>query len=132
MQKNMIENYIQEQTLAWSPTTIKSERSRLRNVCNYLTDDPEYLWKNLGQYQSYTRATTWTRVCKFYDWLVEQGHKNSNPYPKWRIKNARLFKHAYERKYPVVSFTEAKRLIGTISDESIRQRCYELLTGGLR
>jgi integrase len=133
--KELIEKYVQYQEHSWSETTRRSERYRLLALESVLTGDlPAELWEHLEKnYSSYSRVTGWTRVVSFYDWLLESGHKQgTNPYRIWRKRNARLFKHCYERKFPSIDYREAHRRIETIADGEIRSACLALLEGGLR
>lgn len=134
--KELIERYIQAHEHAWSETTKRSERYRLRalNEVHVLGSLPAELWDYLEKQQgAYSRVTVWTRVSSFFDWLVESGHRTGpNPYRAWRKTNAKQFKYCYERKLPTIGFEEALRRIETIEDRPIREACLVLLRGGLR
>src|SRR5690606_10537223 len=123
--------------LAWEETTKKSERSRLVSVLSALQDqNPETLWKHLELkgIKPYSRVTTWTRVVSFVDWAISQKiiTAETNPYKDWRKKNARLFRHVYEKKSPSISLEEAKARIAKIQNPSIKHKALELLYSGLR
>ena len=133
--KELIEKYVNDQEHSWSVSTRRSERYRLRALESVLHGDvPTELWKHLEENSgAYSRVTAWTRVVSFYDWLLEQGlREGANPYRIWRKRNARLFKHCYERRLPEIGFEEALRRVETIQDGAIRQACLVLLRGGLR
>lgn len=112
----LITRYIEDQKLAWSPTTLRSEFYRLCGVQDVLDGNPLALWNHLVSRQKpYARLTTWTRVTSLWDWLVREGHRTgSNPYRLFREKNARLFKHVYQTKTPIISFEEAVKRIKTL------------------
>lgn len=133
--KNLIDSYIKDHELAWSQTTIKSERARLIQVADFLNKNPDYLWDCLNKrgIKPYSRVTIWTRVCNFWDWGIEHKHfEGSNPYKAWRQINARLFKNAYQRKTPEISLKDAEKRIAQINDSAIKLKAFELLRSGLR
>jgi len=133
--EKLILSYIAAHDKAWAESSKRSELHRLRSVAPLINGNPSELWtyfetKQLGKY---SRVTYWTRVCDFYDWMLKNKHvQGSNPYREWRDENALQFKHAYERKLPDISYSEAKRRIETIPDTVVRQKCLQLLDGGLR
>jgi integrase len=129
----LITTYIEAHQLAWSPTTQKSERARLRAVGEYLDGNPAKLWKAIETRAPYTRLTTWQRVQHFWDWCQEQGEVEfeTNPYTQWRQFNARVFKGVYESKKPEMSFDEAKARIETL-EPATRKRALEYLNSGMR
>lgn len=129
----LITRYIEDQKLAWSPTTLRSEFYRLRGVQDVLDGNPLALWDYLVSRQKpYARLTTWTRVTSLWDWLVREGHRTgSNPYRLFREKNARLFKHVYQTKTPTISFEEAVNRIKTLPSR-YRELGLSLLGSGER
>jgi integrase len=132
--KELINEYITEQQGSWSESTKRSERYRLSSIVDHLSG-PEQLWKYLEKnIRPYSRSTYWIRTITFYDWLQSGGHVSdgANPYREFRKKNARLFKHVYERRFPSIGFEEAQRRIETIEDRAVREACHALLGGGLR
>jgi integrase len=130
--KILIDKYIKYHALSWSYTTQKSERSRLLRLVPYLTGNPELLWNAIQDRGAYTRVTTWTRVTAFWDWLIQERHKNHNPYDKWRTKHANLFKNSYVKERLEITYEEAKARLNTISDPSIRRRAFEILGSAQR
>lgn len=114
---NLVKAYIEDHRLAWSPTTLRSERYRLQGIQEILDGDPHRLWQTLESRQRpYSRVTTWTRVVSFWDWLVREGHRTGpNPYQIFREKNARLFRYVYQTKTPTVSFSEAVERVGKLT-----------------
>lgn len=131
----LIDLYIESKQLAWALTTLRSEESRLHSVESALDDNPLTLWKELGRrgLKPYSKATLWTRVVDFYDWCIEEGHRQGpNPYKTFRKKNAKQFKNVYQKQLPEIGFEEARRRIETIKDPTIRGKALHLLSGGLR
>jgi len=131
--KDLINKYIEAHTLAWTEATIRAERSRLNSVAYSLNGDPLKLWAAIEKKAPYTRLTTWIRVINFWEWLIESElMTGKNNYKLWRQTNARQFKHVYERKTPQVGYLRAERLIHKIQDKEVRNKCLQLLRGGLR
>lgn len=112
----LIQSYIEDQRLAWSHTTLRSELYRLNGVQEVLSGDPLVLWNFLVSRQKpYARLTTWTRVVGLWDWMIREGHRDgSNPYRLFREKNARLFKNVYQTKAPSLSFEETFKRLQTL------------------
>lgn len=131
--KAWITEYLESKKNAWSESTLSSEASRLGRLPEAQLTDPGQLWDGTANYGSYTRVTIFTRVCDFYDFLLERGHKfGTNPFRVWRQRNARLFKGAYQPRKPDISYDEAKALLGRLEERDVREKCEELLGGGLR
>lgn len=131
--KTLIDMYIEDKKLAWSPTTLRSEAARLNANAGLLTLKPEEAWAALESLKPYTRVTTWTRICQFVDWATAGGHlAGPNQFSLFRTKNARLFKHAYQQQIPMITFSEALQTIKTIADGSVQRRSLLLLYTGLR
>ena len=128
----MINKYIQDHSLAWAPSTLKSESARLRACEKYLDDNPLTLWSAIQNKKPYSRVTIWTRVTNYYKWLVNNGEKENNPYENFRKKNARLFKNAYIRRPSSKTLQEAKLRISKIKDTDIREKATQILSSGLR
>ncbi len=129
-----IVEYIDDQKLAWAPTTLKSEKARLRAVAEHLDGDPMNLWTALSTRGAYTRLTAWQRVTHFWMWCQEHGYakEGANPYETFRTKNARQFKGAYKRKTPTITFDQARALCESLPDPAIRRRALTILGSGLR
>jgi len=130
--QKLVDKYIKANELAWSPSTARSERSRLRAALRLLDGSPETLWEGLQSKGAYTRRTTFTRVIDFWSWLIEIGYTQENPYAQWRRRHARLFKHVYRRKYPKISFEDARKRIDSISDTAVKRKAHTILNSGLR
>jgi hypothetical protein len=129
-----INEYVESMGNAWAETTKRSELHRLNAVKDVLDGDPERLWNKLEYMKPYSRLTTWTRVTQYWDWLMGERKTNEtqNPYKLWRKKNARVFKNAYTRQKPEISFKEAEDRIKTIEDEDIRTLALQILHSGMR
>lgn len=133
--KHLIDMYLADHTNAWSDSSKRSESARLRSLGDLLGQPADTVWKALmaRQQKPYTRVTTWTRLCAFTTWAIDNGHApGPNPYQAFRRKNAKLFKHAYQRKIPDVTFQEALARIARIQDEDTRGKALDLLKSGMR
>lgn len=132
--EQLIEQYIESKRLAWSPTTIRSEKYRLLSLMPYLiSDNPVDLWTHLTTLGSYSRVTYWTRSVDFWNWLKGNGHRiGLNPYEKFRKENARLFKHAYDRRLPTLTFQEAVDKVSKLPDGGARNLALQILGSGTR
>jgi hypothetical protein len=131
--KHVVQMYLEDQKLAWSPSTLRSEAARLEKHHALLALSPEQAWAALESLKPYTRVTTWTRLTKVMEWAIAHGHHaGPNLFSLFRIKNARLFKHAYVRKPAEIGFDTAKLKIETIANPAIRRRALLLLMSGLR
>jgi hypothetical protein len=125
-----IENYLQYKSYAWSPRTIKTERSRLKKLEPFITGDPLVLWNFLeAKYSAYTRKMNWQRVVDF--WAHTFSYQN-NPYKHWMHKNRRLFKHVYKRKELGITYEQAKAKVLEIPCEETKEKALQLLTSGMR
>lgn len=133
--RKLIDLYILDHELAWTPATTRSERYRLNAVASVIDGNPDKLWAAIQGQKPYTRVTTWTRVAKFWDWAIAGGHANGttdNLYRTFRRKNARLFKNAYVKRLPSITLEEAKARIARLSDETIKKKATDILRNGLR
>lgn len=128
----LIHKYIEDKVLAWSPTTQRSELYRLKAVAQYLDGNPVTLWANIQDLKPYSRVTTWTRVSQFWDFLIEQGIKQENPYVKFRQKNAKAFKNTYSPSTPRLGFAEAVRRIKLIRNDDDRNLGLQIIGSGER
>jgi hypothetical protein len=130
-----VNEYIEDHKNAWAETTQRSERYRLQAaVGNRRTVlDPARVWESLAGLKPYARTQAFSRASHFVSWLISKGYvQGPNRFEEFRTKNARLFKHVYERRIPEISFDEAQRLIERIEDRQVREKCRELLGGALR
>jgi integrase len=130
--KQYIEKYLEDRKLAWSESTLRSERHRLNAVADALDGEPRTLWNAVKGLAPYSRLTTWTRVVNFWDYLIEQGVVSGNPYKVFKSKNAKQFKNVYERETPEESFEEILRKVDSIEADDVRAEARLLLLTGLR
>src|SRR4051812_9363408 len=131
--KQLIEQYLEDQKTAWSPTTLKSERSRLAGIAKWLDLTPAELHKALlldGR-KPYSIKTTFIRVCNFEAWLVKNGHKTETSFKEFMNKHKNRFKYAYTKEEIDISFKEAVRRIKTL-EEPFKSMAMGLITTGLR
>ncbi len=131
--KELIKLYLESKQMSWAPSTQRSEALRLGAYADVIDGNARRLWKATTALKPYSRVTLWTRVTSFYQWCIDRGLvKSGNSYRLFREEHERLFKNAYERKTPEISFEEAQARIETIEDEVVRSKALQLLTGGLR
>jgi len=130
----LIEKYVTAHENAWAESTKRSESSRLKRLASGITGDPARLWKFLERNLApYSRVTAYTRVSDFWEWCIRKGHvQGPNRYAEWREENARLFKHVYQRKQPDLTYREARARVETLGCGEVREKCLQLLEGGLR
>lgn len=129
---DLIMEYIKSKYLAWAPSTLKSESARLFSLVSHITGDPNILWAHIQSYKPYTKQTIWTRVCAFWDYLIELGLKSTNPYKEFRRKNGRAFKYAYKKEVIGFTYQDTTRRIESISDPAARRRAKEMLRSAQR
>jgi len=129
-----VSDYLASKELSWTEATIKSETSRLNRIAPYVeAGDIEGLWREVELLGKYSRVTYWTRAAEYYDFLLVEGIKSGdNIFKQWRKRNARPFKHAYEKKQPTHSYGEAEQVIHTIQDQAVRKESFILLKTGMR
>lgn len=127
--KDLIDKYIEDHTLSWAPTTLKSERHRLYALDVQLTTTAVQLWEKLvSTKKPYSRVTTWTRVVDFYQWCLDNKKiEGENHYALFRRKNARLFKNQYQTKTPNITFQEAAKRINKLSEPYSKSLAIQIL-----
>lgn len=129
--KKKIEKYIQSKKLAWSDSTLRSERGRLNSVlkgCEKFPP-PRNLYSQLKKrYKEYTIRTIFIRLGEFYSFL----HKDvPNPYKSFLKENARLFKYVYKKKEVKKTFDEVRKEIAQFPKD-IQPLALSLLNSGIR
>lgn len=129
---DLIQAYLDDKILAWSPNTLRSEKGRLKAIINVLDGDPVKLWKAIEDRKPYTRVTIWTRVCDFWKFLVDKGIKQGNEYEQFRQKNQKAFKNTYQPRRPECGFEDAVRRIRLISNDSVRKLALQAIGSGTR
>lgn len=131
-----IDKYLESKRLAWSASTLRSEAARLNAWAPVLDGNPSALWAEMERRgtKAYSRVTTWTRVVQVIDWLIGAGALSApagNAYKAWREENARLFKNAYVRRQPDVTFEEAEKRLNSLPAD-VARRGLEILYSGMR
>jgi integrase len=129
-----IELYVDGHKLAWAETTLRSERARLVGLLGHLDGNPATLMSvfEARKTKPYTRVTAWTRVTRFYDWLIQNGHfAGVNEYARFRQANARQFKNAYVRKTPKLTFEQAEQRLRQLRPD-VARLALEILYTGMR
>jgi integrase len=114
---------------------MKSEKARLNAVAAMLNGDADALYAHLEAEGAapYARATVFTRVGTFWDFVIARGEAQApNPYKVFKREKARLFKNVYTPKKPRITFEEAKARIALLTHAEDRAQAILLLTGGLR
>lgn len=135
--QELIPKYLDDHKHAWSKTTMRSEASRMKRLGPLLSphlDDPQTLYNLLvGEYKPYALLTLFTRLSHFYQWMIDEGHKDGpNAFARWKKRNAQLFKNAYQREKLEVTYDEAKELITGIPDQEARYAALNMLHTGVR
>lgn len=125
--KTKIDTYLQSKALAWSPSTLRSERHRLTAVAAWMSlPAAEFFSQLQTKYKPYAVKTTMLRAAEC---LAFHG---DNSYKEFMQVNARLFKNCYERKLVGMTFEQAKKRIEKITNEQARQAAKLMLTTGMR
>lgn len=133
--REFVDDYIQSKSLAWAPNTLRSEMYRLRGVAVHMGLGPDALYAKLtGTKEPYTIKTIFIRVGEFYQWLMINGKvaQGENPFKSFMLTNARLFKHAFQKKDINVTYEEAVSRIAEIKDRDARSKASQLLASGQR
>jgi len=132
MISDYISDYLESNRLAWTAETMKSETSRLYKYSTLIDKGPEAIWQGTEHLAPYTRKTLFTRIGKFADYCIASGHLEINEYKSWMAHNRRLFKNAYTKNTPKISYTEAQALILSLSCRETIKKASQILDGGLR
>ena len=123
---SIVEDYIKAHETAWSPATLKSERSRLKIFC--ATETPEELYQRASAVlKPYALKTLFIRVSHMEEWAQAQWG-----YKKFMKTHRNRFKYVYDRKEVGVSYADACRAIGEIKEERAAALAHDLLATGLR
>lgn len=133
--KEIVNQYVDDHRFAWAEVTQRDERYRLTAIASEVTGDAKQLWEYLEKKGTgkYTRKTIWTRVMCFWDWFLEkQNQGGKNAYRDFKRKYAQLFRNAYVRTSPDLSFQDARGRIERISDPASKRKALELLGSGCR
>lgn len=129
-----VDEYIQSKSMAWARSSQKNERYRLKFHAHALMDPPAEVYLRLSKTMTnHSIKTTFTRLGKFHEWLVETDKipPAKNPWKSFLNSHALLFKHCYQIERLKISFDDAKSRIEQI-EEPYRSASLQLLEGGLR
>lgn len=128
-----IERYIQDMKMTWSKTTLRSEYYRLVAVAGALDGNPQTLWGLLQSKGTYTRITTWTRVCSFWNWLLYHNkQKGPNPYVQYKQQHRQCFRNGYHRVPSRFSSREINTRINRINSDDCKKTAQWIFSNGLR
>lgn len=124
----------------WDDTTYKSESSRLRQIVKVIDDVSGFQGKAFYMelkrqgYKPYTIKVMVQRAASLYAHGQKLGivDKFSNPFHDLLASSPQLFRNAYKAERLRLDYDEAKRRILTISNETVRDFCMQLLKTGLR
>lgn len=132
----LIEKYIESKQEAWSPTTLRSELSRLMAHSNdaCCTNVSELYGELKVTMKPYAIKTTLVRLGEFRQWLIDGGYvaDKKNPFKVFLKTNANKFKNAYKTEVIEITYEEAKAKIELIEQSALRIAALQLLEGGLR
>jgi integrase len=132
--KHLIPLYLEDMKYAWA----ESSRARLNGLADLMGQPADKVWDALVArgMKPYARVTTWARLCTFITWALGEGHyvnPKGNIYAHFRKKNARLFKHCYEKKVPTANFEDTKTaILCGLTDPDQRGKALDLLNSGMR
>lgn len=124
-----IQSFLDVNKMAWSESTKRTERARFNKLLPVLDGTAQKLWDFMEMKSPYYKLITFNRVIEFFSHSFPL---KENTYKIWKKKNARLFKHVYNREEIGISFEEAKNKIMSIKDDLFRNKAMELLTTGMR
>lgn len=132
-------SYLDSKKNLWSASTLRSEKHRLvsllasRDINSLL--DVQNVWAELvaQEFGAYSKVTAWTRLTSFYEYLISLGLVPVvNPFDKFRKDNGQLFRNAYTKRTPKLSFEDAVTRIDRIPNPDVREKCKQILRNGLR
>jgi integrase len=127
---NQVEKYLASKKNAWSPSTFKSERSRLKKLAALVNKPPQAAFDQLtATCDSYTVKTSFIRLGEFYSFVFPT---KANPFKIFMKDNANYFKRAYQSKPVPCSFEEVTQKIVAITNEAVREKARQLLLSGMR
>lgn len=128
--KKLIDQYIKSKKNAWSPATIRSERSRLKNLVRSGETATELLDRlKAGGNNMNSIKTAFIRMSRFQ---AEMFPSEPNQYAEFLKQNRRLFVNSYQRVAVADGFSEIKDKLSAIKNETLRMHCLAILQSGLR
>jgi len=124
----LIESYLTAHTLAWAPTTLRSERARLNAVAHLIPQGAAHLYEQKqATLKPYALKTLFIRLADF------ELHVNKPwGYRQFMQENARLFKHVYTREAINVSKDNISTLLSQLGSDSLVTLGFAVLRNGLR
>lgn len=132
--RSTINNYLNYYSTAWSPTTLKSEASRLRSV-EFFNKPPDQLYDEcvkLGM-KPYSIKTLFVRISHFENWAKKhQQNYTLMGYASFVKRHANKFKYVYKREDVALTYDEAADKIKLIKNPEAKRLAGVLLRTGLR
>lgn len=129
--RDLVEQYIEGQRNAWSPMTLKTERSRLVGILrlssNLSSPDKLFIDMKAAGWKPYTIKTAFVRLA-----ALERWSRRDLGYDRFLREMRNRFKHSYERQDVKVTYREAVSRIDKISCGKTRQMAHDMLRSGLR
>lgn len=131
--KDLIEEYLNDQKSAWSPTTLASESSRLRSIAHLIELGPSKLHQRLllDGWKPYTIRTAFIRLLALEHFAASTGRLDARLFKDYFKKHKNRFKHAYQKEEIEISQEEVIRRINMLPPES-REQAMGMLTTGVR
>lgn len=125
----LIDNYLNAHQLAWAPTTLKSERSRLLAVSSIIASGPRAMYEaKSAELKPYALKTLFIRLTDLERWA-----NRSWGYGAFMQENARLFKHVYTKELTNHgSISQISALLSQIPNDHLRTLAFGLLRNGMR
>jgi integrase len=129
MNKEMVNAYIESKKNAWSPVSLKNERSKLHKALLLIQQGPEALYvQGIQLYSPYSLKQLFIRAGEFYRFCNPD---SANPFKLYMKNNAQLFKNVYDKEELDVSYEEARVRIEGLEGE-LKELALFLITTGLR
>lgn len=131
--EQLIEQYLEYHKLAWSSTTLSSERYRLMKVARLRLPDARSIYEALvsSGMKPYTVKTTIIRLVALEKWVKAQGLEWGYDFQKFYSVHKNRFKHAYVKQDLNITFAEARKRVATL-ESPYREAALGLLETGLR
>ena len=128
--------FLAEKSHTWSPSTLKSERARLRQVIPWIKYGPQYVLEQCDKQKKkpYTVKMIFQRIAAFLDWAGCE----DNPYRRFLEANPTFFRRSYDRlkdvrKLSQIRYADVIEKIKTSNlEEDIKEHALKILTTGAR
>lgn len=132
----LIPLFLESKSGAWSPTTLRSESSRLWSLTSELSMGPQEAYDSLlaRGLKPYTIKTAFVRLGSFYTWASDEGHAHAskNPFTRFIRERALLFRNAYTKERLSANFVYVQDRLKKVRCPIVRELATEMLTSGLR